>query len=181
MVKREVVRCRMPCQHCSMFIAESAILLGLQATSTSQVGLIVISKCLKRHSQEKRRAPAYSRALHQLRGVVQTIVHERLKSGCQRKQNRRQSPQPTYLCELFTIQPTCSTRSSSCFTLSRPPVASHLVFSSRAISIIALRFWNDLPPELRTISLPPAPSLPITRHHLHPPILSVTHGPSTQN
>src|SRR6218665_1143215 len=31
----------------------------------------------------------------------------------------------------------------------------------------------DLPPELRTISLPPPPSLPITRH---PPPLSVTPG-----
>src|SRR6218665_285935 len=32
-------------------------------------------------------------------------------------------------------------------------------------------FWNDLPPEPRTIF---SPSLPITRHHLHPPPLSVT-------
>src|SRR6218665_226524 len=36
--------------------------------------------------------------------------------------------------------------------------------------------WNDLPPELRTISLPPAPSLSITRHHLQSPPLSVTPG-----
>src|SRR6218665_2859144 len=39
----------------------------------------------------------------------------------------------------------------------------------KAISITAPRLWNDLPPELRTISLPPPPSLPITRHHLHLP------------
>src|SRR6218665_3918135 len=38
--------------------------------------------------------------------------------------------------------------------------------------------WNDLPPELRTLSLPPPPSLPITTH---PPPLSVTPGPSTKN
>src|SRR6218665_3428819 len=36
---------------------------------------------------------------------------------------------PTYLRELFTIQPTRSTRSSSCLTLSRPPVTSHLMTS----------------------------------------------------
>src|SRR6218665_2208746 len=42
------------------------------------------------------------------------------------------------------------------------------------ISITAPRLWNDLPPELRTISLPPPPSLPIARHHLHLPPLSVT-------
>src|SRR6218665_2826130 len=76
--------------------------------------------------------------------------------------------------ELFTIQPTRSTRSSSCLTLSRPPVTSHIMFSNRAISITAPRLWNDLPPELRTISSPPPPSLPITRHHLHLPPLSVT-------
>src|SRR6218665_922332 len=88
--------------------------------------------------------------------------------------NSLQSPQPTYRRELFTIQPTPSTRSSSCFTLSRPPITSHLMFSSRAISITAPRLWNDLTPELRTISLPPPPSLSITRHNLHPAPLSVT-------
>src|SRR6218665_3848764 len=72
--------------------------------------------------------------------------------------NSLQSSQPTYLRELFTIQPTGSTRSSSCLTLSRPPVTSHPMFSNQAISITAPRLWNDLPPELRTISLP---------HHRH--------------
>src|SRR6218665_2747003 len=48
-----------------------------------------------------------------------------------------QSSQPTKLRELFTIQPTRSTRSSSCLTLSRPPVTSHLMFSNQAISITA--------------------------------------------
>ena len=38
-----------------------------------------------------------------------------------------------------------------------------------------------IPFELRTISLPPPPSLPITRHHLHSAHLSVTPGPSVQN
>src|SRR6218665_643368 len=95
--------------------------------------------------------------------------------------NSLQSSQPTYLRELFTIQPTRSTRSSSCLTLSRPPVTSHLIFSNRAISTTAPRLWNDLPPELRTIYLPPPPSLQITRHHLHPPPQSVTPGPSTQS
>ena len=47
------------------------------------------------------------------------------------------------------------------------------------ISITARRFWNDLPPELRTIALLPLPPLPVTRHYLPPP-LSITPGPSTQ-
>src|SRR6218665_3666838 len=63
----------------------------------------------------------------------------------------------------------------------RPPVTSHLMFSNRAISITAPRFWNNLQPELRTISLPPSPSLPITRQHLHPAPLSITPWLSTQN
>src|SRR6218665_1585047 len=87
--------------------------------------------------------------------------------------NSLQSSQPTYLREIFTIQPTRSTRSSSCLTLSRPPVTSHLMFSNRAIPITAPRLWNDLPPELRTFSSPPPPSLPITRHHLHLPPLYI--------
>src|SRR6218665_2071409 len=64
---------------------------------------------------------------------------------------------------------------------SRPPVTSHLMFSNRAISITVPRLWNDLPPELRTISLPPPPLLPITKHHLHPASSSITPGLSTQN
>src|SRR6218665_2676811 len=36
--------------------------------------VIVNSKLLKRHSKAKRRAPAYSRALRQIRGVFQRIV-----------------------------------------------------------------------------------------------------------
>src|SRR6218665_3686301 len=56
------------------------------------------------------------------------------------------------------------------------------MFLNRAISITAPRRWNnDLPPELRTISLPSPPLLPITIHHLHPDPLSITPRPSTQN
>ena len=52
----------------------------------SKVIVIVISKLLKRHSRAKRRAPAYSRALHHtcIRGVVERIVRGRLRSGFQR-------------------------------------------------------------------------------------------------
>ena len=91
--------------------------------------------------------------------------------------NSLQSSQPTYLRERFTIQPTRSTRSSSCLTLSRPTVTSHLMFSNRAISIHGIHCTTSLewtiPPEPRTISLPPPLSLPITRHQ---PPLSVTPG-----
>ena len=55
--------------------------------------------------------------------------------------------------------------------------SSHVLQPShRGLSITAPRLWNDLhvPPKLRTISLPLPPSLPITRHHLHPAPLSVT-------
>jgi len=40
----------------------------------SGTDIIVISKLLKRHSKAKRRAPSYSRALRQIRGVVQRVV-----------------------------------------------------------------------------------------------------------
>src|SRR6218665_1620544 len=48
------------------------------------------------------------------------------------------------------------------------------MFSDRAISITTPRLWNDLPPQFRTISLPPPPTLPITRHHLPLSLLSGT-------
>jgi len=41
---------------------------------TYNVLVILNSKLLKRHSKAKRRAPAYSRALRQIRGVFQRIV-----------------------------------------------------------------------------------------------------------
>src|SRR6218665_515507 len=94
--------------------------------------------------------------------------------------NSPQSSQPTYLRALFTIQPARSTRSSSCLTLSRPPVTSHLTFSNRDISVTAPRLWNGLPPELRTFSLRPS-SFQIITHHLHHASLSVTPGLSTRN
>src|SRR6218665_2630482 len=77
--------------------------------------------------------------------------------------NSLQSSQPTSFRDLLTIKQTHSTQSSSFLPLSRPPVPSHLMFPNGAISITAPRLWNDLPPELRTISSPPPPSLPITR------------------
>ena len=45
--------------------------------------VIVISKLLKRHSKAKRKAPAYSRALHLVRGVVQKSGPRRSESGFQ--------------------------------------------------------------------------------------------------
>src|SRR6218665_3967438 len=59
--------------------------------------------------------------------------------------------------------------------ISIAPLQVHYYSEPEALpTITAPRLWNDLPPELRTISSPPPPSLPITRHHLHPPPLSVT-------
>src|SRR6218665_103781 len=98
-----------------------------------------------------------------------------------------QPPQPTYLRKLYAIQPTRSIPSSSCLTPSRPVDPRSLLISwpptESCISITAPRLWNDLPPELLTISLglPSPPSLPVTKHHLHLATLSITPGPSTQN
>src|SRR6218665_2584526 len=94
--------------------------------------------------------------------------------------NSLKYPQLTLLCELFTIQQTCSTRSSLCLSLPRPPVTSYPMFSSRAISITASRLWNDLSPESLNFSSPP-PSLTITKNHLSKFPLSINLGPSTQN
>ena len=51
--------------------------------------VIVNSKLLKRRTKAKRRAPAYSRALRQIRGVFQRIVRGKLRSGCQKVRGGR--------------------------------------------------------------------------------------------
>src|ERR1043165_3258342 len=94
--------------------------------------------------------------------------------------NSLQYSKPSYLRDLFTIQPTRSTRSSSVLTLSRSPVTTHLKFSNRTISITAPRLWNDLPPELRSFSAPP-PSSSITHHTLPQAPLSITPRLFTRN
>jgi hypothetical protein len=85
--------------------------------------------------------------------------------------NSLQYSKPSYLRELFTIQETRSTRSSSGLTLSRPSITSHLKFSERAISYTAPRLWNDLPLDFRKFSILPSSS-PIIHSHLpHAPLL----------
>jgi len=52
--------------------------------------VIIISKLETSKAQlAKRMAPAYSRAVHQIRGVVQRLVQERFWSGCQRVKGDR--------------------------------------------------------------------------------------------
>src|SRR6218665_2311146 len=66
--------------------------------------------------------------------------------------NTLRSSQPSYLHQLFTIQPPHSTRSSSSLTLLRPSVTSSLKFSNRSIAVAVPPLWNKLPPTLRQIS-----------------------------
>src|SRR6218665_446692 len=63
---------------------KSALVTQCTVALSCIVIVIVNSKHLKRHSKAKRRAPVYSRALRQIRGVFQRIVRGRLRSGGQR-------------------------------------------------------------------------------------------------
>jgi len=52
--------------------------------------VIVVSEFIESHSKVKRtRAPAYSRALRRIRGVVQRIIHGRLRYDFQRVRGDR--------------------------------------------------------------------------------------------
>src|SRR6218665_3828754 len=148
----------------------NSLFLNLDSTQIQRLQLIhnSLARAVTRMPRHHHITPVL-KSLHWLK--IPERIHFKVLSVTY---NSLQSSQPTYLRELFTIQPTRSTRSSSCLTLSRPLITSHLTFSQRAISVTAPRLWNDLPPELRTFSSPPPPSLPITRHHLHLPPLSVT-------
>src|SRR5678815_4380646 len=63
--------------------------------------------------------------------------------------NALQTSKPSYIRQLFTIQPPGSTRSSSYLSLSRPPVSSSLKFCNRSLVYAAPALWNRLPKDLR--------------------------------
>jgi len=46
--------------------------------------IIVITKLLKRLAKTKSKAPTYSRALHQIRGVAKRVVQGKFRSDCQK-------------------------------------------------------------------------------------------------
>ena len=63
-------------------------------------------------------------------------IPERIEyKGISLTYNALQSSQPSYLRQLFTIQPPRSTLSSSTLTLLRPSVTSSLKFSNRSIAV----------------------------------------------
>jgi len=57
--------------------------------------------------------------------------------------------QPSYQHHLITIQPHCSTHSSSVVTLSRPPSSSSLLLTDRSFRYTAPSLWNQLPASLQ--------------------------------
>ena len=63
--------------------------------------------------------------------------------------NALQTSKPSYIRQLFTIQPPGSTRSSSYLSLSRPPVSSSLKFCNRSLVYAAPALWKRLPKDLR--------------------------------
>ena len=52
--------------------------------------------------------------------------------------------QPSYLHILITVQPRCSTRSSSLVTLTRPSALSSLRITDRSFQHASPRLWNQL-------------------------------------
>ena len=69
----------------------------------------------------------------------------------------------SYLYNLISLQPPCSTRSSSVVTLSRPPTISLLNITDRSFRGASPRLWNQLPDKFRKPSLSCLDSPP----HLH--------------
>jgi len=53
-------------------------------------------------------------------------------------------PQPSYLHNLISRQPSRSTRSSSAVILSRPPTVCSLKMTHRSFIFASLRLWNQL-------------------------------------
>ena len=57
--------------------------------------------------------------------------------------------QPSYLHNLFSVQPPCSTRSSSLIILARPPSSSSLRITDLSFQYASPCLWHQLPSSLR--------------------------------
>jgi hypothetical protein len=147
----------------------NSLFLNLESTQLKRLQLIQnsLARAVTRTPKHHHITPIL-KSLHWLK--IKERIHFKVLSLTY---NSLQYSQPKYLRELFIIQKTRSTRSSSCLTLSRPTVTTRLRFSNRAISYTAPRLWNDLPREFRKFSFPPS-SLHITHHHLSQAPLSIT-------
>src|SRR6218665_1426970 len=136
----------------------NSLFLNLDSTQIQRIQLIQNSLARVVTRTPRHHITPVLKSLHWLK--IPECIHFKVLSLTY---NSLQSSQPTFIRNHSTTQPPRFTRSSSFLTLSRPPVTSNLIFSNRAISITAPHLWNDLPPELRTISLPPPPSLLINQ------------------
>ena len=105
----------------------NSIFLNLKSTQIKRLQLIQNSfaRAVTRTPRHHHIAPIL-KSLHWL--IIPERIHFKVLLFAY---NSLQYSQPTYLCELFTIQQTRSTRSSFCLGLSRLPVTSHLMFSNR--------------------------------------------------
>src|SRR6218665_648430 len=82
--------------------------------------------------------------------------------------NTLQSSQPSYLRQLFQIQPPRSPRSSSTLTLLRPSVTSSLKFSNRPIAVAARLSGTNSPQHCDKCLIHPTSSLkPLPLPSLH--------------
>jgi uncharacterized protein involved in tolerance to divalent cations len=111
----------------------NSLFLNLESTQLNRLQLIQnsLARAVTRTPKHHHITPIL-KSLHWLK--IPERIHFKVLSLTY---NSLQCSQPRYLRDLFTIQPTRSTRSSSVLTLSRPAVTTQLKFSNRAISITA--------------------------------------------
>src|SRR6218665_1932257 len=113
----------------------------------------MLSPVLSLTPQNTITSPLFSKYLHWLK-IPEQIEYKAISNTQSLTYNTHQSSQPSYLRQLFTIQPSRSTRSSSALTVIRPYVTSSLKFADRSIAIAIAPFWNKLPLTLRKLSDP---------------------------
>src|SRR6218665_2374295 len=133
-----------------LYSAPSRLLLNIDVTQINRLQAIqnALARAVTKTPKHHHITPLLKK-LHWLK------IPERIKyKVISLSYNTLQSSQPSYLRQLFTMQPPRSTRSSSTLTLLRPSVTSSLKFSNRSIAVAALPLWNKLPPALRQMSDP---------------------------
>src|SRR6218665_2578697 len=116
-------------------------------------------KCLQTIQNALARAVTKTPKHHHITPVLKSLHWPKIPQRIHYKiasltYNTLQTSQPSYIRQLLTIQPPGSTRSSSCLSLSRPPVSSSLKFCNRSFAHAAPALWNGLPKDLRQFAHP---------------------------
>src|SRR6218665_631626 len=117
--------------HAKLYYCNNSLFLNIDVTQINRLQAIqnALARAVTQTGKHHHTTPVLKK-LHWLK-IPERIEYKVISLTY----NTLQSSQPSYLRQLFAIQPPRSTRSSSTLTLLRPSVTSSLKFSNRSIAV----------------------------------------------